>query len=65
MSDRVAAGADSVRAAQAESSEGGGAVTAILVVGRYIRGTLTAVNRRYVTPEVGWLVGLRGGKRSS
>ena len=63
MSDRVAAGADSVRAAQAESSEGGGAVTAILVVGRYR--TVMAVNRRYVTPEVGWLVGLLGGKRSS
>ena len=49
---------------QAEpASEGGGAVTAILVVGRYI--TVMAVNRRYVTPEVGWLVGLRDYERSS
>ena len=53
------AGADSE---QAESSEGGGAVTAILVIGRYIRGK--AVNRRYVTPEVGWLRLGSGGASS-
>ena len=33
------------------------------IAGRYI--PAMAVNRRYITPEVGWLVGLRGGKRSA
>ena len=33
------------------------------IAGRYI--PAMAVNRRYITPEVGWLVGLRGGKVGS